>query len=153
MRQLRWLGGFSMLLLPLLLGCKGQGEALARDPVNKVTGTILVDGKPEPMVAVKLIRVGDPDEKATSSKMLVPGGLTNAEGRFSVGTYEYGADADGAPAGDYKLTFHWGMINLMNGRYEGDKFNGKYADPEKSERTVTVAGAPVDLGTIELTTN
>ena len=43
----------------------------------------------------------------------------------------------------------------MNGRFEGDKLNGRYSDPEKSEFTVTVKEGDkegVDLGIITLTT-
>ena len=77
--------------------------------------------------------------------------FTDEEGRFSIGTYE---GADGAPEGEYKLTFLWGQFSLMSGQYGGpDKLKKRYLNPEKSEFQFTVKpGEPTDLGTIELTT-
>jgi hypothetical protein len=77
-------------------------------------------------------------------------GMTDANGLFTISTYETG---DGVPAGQYQLTFVWGQINLMNSQYSGDKLNGKYSDPAKSEHTLTVTDSddPHDLGVIELT--
>ena len=45
-------------------------------------------------------------------------------------------------------------MNLLNGRYAGDKLNGKYADAAASEVKLTIAAGaePKDLGTIELST-
>jgi hypothetical protein len=49
------------------------------------------------------------------------------------------------------LTFLWGSINPMTMAYgDPDKLNGRYTDPKKSTQKVTIAGKPVDLGTIEL---
>lgn len=152
MRHVSWLGLVVLVLVPLVSGCAKEKSTFVRDPVSKVTGAVLIDGKPETMVAVRLMRVGGPDETAGTSKMLTPSAFTDADGKFSIGTYDFGPGADGAPNGEYKITFQWGQINLLGGgRYEGDKFNGKYADPEKSPWSVTVAGQPVDVGTIELT--
>lgn len=147
------MAGLSLIVLSLMLGCGDKGESdFVRDPVTKVKGRLLIDGKAEPMVTVQLNRVGGPDEKAGTSKLLTVSGFTDPEGNFNIGTYDRGPDADGAPDGEYTVTFLWGQIGLMSGRYEGDKFEGKYADPEKSKWPVTVAGAPVDMGTIELST-
>jgi hypothetical protein len=150
-KLLRW----SLPILSLVIavaGCGRPKNTFVRDPVYKVTGTLLIDGKPEPFVAVRLHRVDGPDESAGTSKMLTPSGFTDAEGRFAIGTYERGPEADGAPDGEYVMLVQWGQINLMGGEYAGDKLNGKYMDPKTSELKVTVAGGPVDLGTIELTT-
>ena len=126
---------------------------MKRDAVSKVKGTVLIDGKAEPMVAVGMVRVDAADASAGASKGLSPSGFTDATGKFSIGTYEGGPDGDGAPNGKYVLTFSWGNFNLMGGgRYEGDKFNGKYSDPKKSEFKVEVAGQPVEIPTIELNT-
>jgi hypothetical protein len=133
------------------IGCTKKDE-FVRDPVNKVTGTLLIDGNPEPMVAVRLVRIEGADEGAGTSKALGPSAFTDGEGNFSIGTYDKGPDADGAPDGEYAMTFQWGQMNLMGGLYTGDKLNGKYADSKKSEYKVTVAGEPVDLGVIELST-
>jgi hypothetical protein len=142
------------LLLLVMAGCGTEENGFQRDPVTNVTGTVLVDGKPQKMVAVRLERIGGPDATATTSKMLTPGGFTDEQGKFSIGTYEGGPESDGAPDGEYQLTFQWGQISLMGGgRYEGDKFKGRYADPKKSQWKVTVAGQAVDVGTINLSTS
>lgn len=141
------------VILLINTGCSRGPKGIARDPVTRVSGTILIDGKPEQMVAVQLARLGEPDSKAGTSKVLTPSAFTNAEGKFSIGTYEGGSNGDGAPKGEYALTIQWGELNLIGGLYSGDKFKGKYADPAKSEFKVTVAEKPVDLGELELKTN
>jgi hypothetical protein len=76
---------------------------------------------------------------------------TDQDGKFSVSTYEAG---DGAPEGQYAVTFVWNQLDRMSMSYQGDKLNGKYADPDSSEFKVTVkAGQPADMGRIELTTS
>lgn len=141
--------GLSLLLAIVAVGCK-QKNTFVRDKTSKVTGTLMIDGRPEPMVSIRMIRVGEADESAATSKLLTATGMTDDEGKFVIGTYDKGPEGDGAADGNYVLTFQWGQISLIGGRYEGDKFNGKYADPAKSEYKVEVAGEPVDLGVIEL---
>lgn len=143
----------SLIFMTLASGCGGPKNTFVRDKTTKVTGVVLIDGKPEPMVGVRLNREGGPDGSAGTSKMLTPSGMTDEEGKFAIGTYDKGPEGDGAPDGTYTLTFQWGQINMLGGRYEGDKFNGKYADPAKSEFKVEVAGDAVDLGVIELATS
>lgn len=150
MRQSACSVGLSLVLAALAAGCGGPKNTFVRDKMTKVTGVLLVDGKPEPMVGVRMIRVGGPDESAGTSKMLTASGITDDEGKFVIGTYDKGPGGDGAADGEYTLTFQWGQINLLGGRYEGDKFKGKYADPAKSEYKVEVSGEPVDLGVIDL---
>ena len=153
MRHVNRLGWICLILLPLAAGCGEPESTFVRDPVSKVTGTVLIDGDPVEMVAVRLVRVNGPDENADTSRVLTASAFTDKEGNFSIGTYDKGPAGDGAPDGEYKVTFQWGQINLMGGgRYGGDKFEGKYANADESEHSVTVAGQPVDLGTIELTT-
>lgn len=149
MRQDGMQNRFGLSLLPavlsMIIGCGGaEAPSIVRDPVSKVTGKLLINGKPEASVLVRLNPVGssDPDKKK-------PDGMTDAEGNFSIGTYE--GSGDGAPNGEYAVTFQWGMRALMGGNYGGDKFAGKYIDPEKSEFKLTVAGEPIDMGVIELT--
>lgn len=150
--QYRTLACF-IAILTFTAGCERGPKGVLRDKVSKVTGTLLIDGSPEELVAVRLIRVGTPSDSLGTSKALTSSGMTDKEGNFSIGTYENGPNADGAPPGEYVLVFQWGQINLMGGSgYGGDKFKGKYADPDKSEFKVTVESEPVDLGTIELTT-
>lgn len=129
-----------------LSACDSGPHGGPRVPTYPIVGQVLVDGAPAENLQVVC--------HSTNGDAAVPisiSAYTDAEGRFSISTYEGG---DGAPAGNYALTFVWGQINLMSGRYgPPDKLNGKYADPETSAFTVEVAeGAETDLGVIELTT-
>ena len=141
------------LCATILLAASGcnktpDGPTLVQDKVTKVTGKLLINGKPEQQVLVKLHRIGVPDANAKTSQLLSKEAFTAADGSFSIGTYSGG---DGAPDGEYAVTFQWGMRNLLGGDYAGDLFGGKYNDPTKSEKKITIAGAPIDMGVIELT--
>lgn len=140
------------LFLLFAIGCQHRPEPkIVRDKVTKVTGTVLIDGNPEPMVAVKLSRLNGPDRNAGTSQHVVPAGVTDEEGNFSIGTYDAGADADGAPEGEYAVIVIWGQP-VMRARYSGDRLNGKYSNPAKSNFKVKVEDEPVDLGVLDLTT-
>ncbi len=143
------MGTMGLLLVMVLsaIGCKKEAVIGDRVPVVPVKGIVTVDGEPVESVAVTCVPVGGKSESLPASSA-----LTDKEGKFEIGTFEGG---DGAPPGEYKLIFKWGQLNLMNGRFEGDKLNGRYSDPEKSEFTVTVKEGDkegVDLGIITLTT-
>jgi len=121
-----------------------------RVPTFPVRGQVVVDGQPAAHVAISLhSKSSDPETPLTSSA------YTDAEGNFTIGTYE---GADGAPAGDYRLTFTWREVNLMTGRFEGpDKLNDRYSDPGKSTFNFTVSATTEDApendwGAIELKT-
>lgn len=125
-------------------------EGPYRKDTTKVTGRVLVDGNPAEMLRVMCHDVNGMDQEHPSLSST----LTAEDGTFEIATYEAG---DGVPAGDYTLTFMWGQLNLMAGTYGGpDKLNGRYSDPEASEHEFTVStgddAEPIDLGTIELTT-
>lgn len=126
----------------ILCGCTPPGPA--RKPTVAVTGEVYSQGKPAADVAVTLHdRKGmDKDLPSTSSAM------TDQNGKFFVSTYEAG---DGAPEGEYTVTFSWGQINRISMQYEGDKFKGKYSSPDNSKFQIKVEkGKPVDMGRIEL---
>lgn len=147
-RRFPHLGHVALLtILPLcIMACSREPRGGPRVPTYPITGKVMVDGKPAQNVSVICHPVnGDAAVKTSISA------FTDAEGQFSIGTYEGG---DGAPQGEYRLTFTWGQINLMTGQYgPPDRLKGKYADPETSEFTVTAReGQEADLGVIELTT-
>ncbi|MEX1231137.1 MAG: hypothetical protein WEB58_12905 [Planctomycetaceae bacterium] len=140
-------GSVLLLLIGLLVlpGCGDDGpKGGPRIETFPITGAVTVDGKPVETLLVVCHPVTPGPIPTTISS------FTDKEGKFSIGTYESG---DGAPEGEYKLTFMWGQWN-MNGRYGGpDKLHDRYTDPEKPEVAVTVKpGEPIDLGAISLTT-
>ncbi len=145
---------FRLFLLAVvgMVGCGGSGpQGPERVKTVPVVGKVTVDGSTVELpkqIRIRAFLVGG-KESPTATE---PGGTVNPDGTFSLSTYEAG---DGVPVGEYKLTFQLGQQNLLRGRLEGDDFNGKYEDPEKSEYALTVTGdetGPIDMGTIELTT-
>lgn len=135
--------------LLFVLICGGCGPVKPdRKATYPVTGLVLVDGKPGPAIKVELTDVKGIDrEQPTVSHT-----FTGTDGKFAISTYENG---DGVPEGDYILTFYWGELHPLSMQYGGeDKLKNRYSDPEKSTFKVKVEkDKPVDLGTIELTTN
>ncbi|MFO1001175.1 MAG: hypothetical protein U0936_12590 [Planctomycetaceae bacterium] len=139
-----------VLLLTVIGSAAGCGGSTGpqggpRITTVPVTGTVKVDG-----VAAAFLRVVAVPAGGVGAVPMESTGMTDANGLFTMSTYETG---DGVPAGQYQLTFVWGQLNLMNSQYSGDKLNGKYADPAKSEHklTITDSDEPHDLGVIELT--
>lgn len=137
------LGG--LVVTCLLVGC--SSPKTDRKPTFPVTGEVHVDGQPAADLAVVLNPVAGLDKM----KPTVTQGMTGPDGKFVVSTYDAG---DGAPVGEYKVTFTWGKLNPISMTYDNDRLNGKYAEPEQSTFTIKVEqGKPVDMGKIELKTN
>ena len=134
-----------MCLCVCLCSCgKDEGNRKATVPVS---GEVYVDDEPASGVAVVFQDVQGIDKQNPTQSST----FTDADGKFSISTYN---DGDGAPEGEYVLTFSWREINMMTMRPGGpDKLNDRYSDPAKSEFRVTVQkGEPIDLGRIDLTT-
>ncbi|HUG18168.1 MAG TPA: hypothetical protein VMM56_04285 [Planctomycetaceae bacterium] len=113
-----------------------------------VTGVITVDGKPpgSPIsISVHDEQGIDPEDPSVSSS------LSQNDGSFALNTYQQG---DGVPVGKYTLTFYWGTWNAISMGFGGsDRLNDRYRKVEGSTIKFEVDGAgPIDLGTIELTT-
>lgn len=116
-----------------------------------VTGKVLVNGQPvkfPSMVNVRLVKTqsiqGLADDTDSTS-------FAGEDGVFKIGTYDI---SDGAPAGEYRLTFEVGSMNLLKQQFRGGLLKNKYSDPATSQWPVTVTAADsggIDLGTIELT--
>lgn len=129
------------------LAVTGCGDAHPNEkPVYKIKGTVTVDGKPESGVQVALHDVAGPD----NNQPTYPQGFTDENGNLRISTY---ADGDGAPAGEYKVTFSWQEYNLISRNYSGpDKLKNRYSDPKKTPVAVKLGeDLPNDLGKVELT--
>ena len=133
------------VLLATAVGC--DDPYADEKPVFKITGTVNVDGKPLEGIQIALHDVAGPD----NAKPTYPQGFTQADGKVLISTYSEG---DGAPPGEYKVTFVHQEYNVMARSYSGpDKFNKKYADAKSTPFTLKVGkGEKNDLGTVELTT-
>lgn len=118
-----------------------------------IRGEIYVDGEPGTGIRVEL----HPLEGVDGSNPSFTGGQTGDNSTFEVGTY---SGNDGAPVGEYKLTFFRTDITKMRFRAGSaeDLLGEKYIDPEKSEINITVRPLEgeeefLDVGRIDLTTD
>jgi len=84
--------------------------------------------------------------KPTGSR--VPTAIVREDGSFQVSYFD---QEDGAPVGEYQLLVVW-MVPPPEGGLPRDRLQGKYLDPRRPVRTVTVAAGGVALDPIELTT-
>ena len=111
------------LLIATAAGCGGSNT-------NPVSGTVLVKGKAAAGVRVTFHPRGGGGT--------TPTGETDKDGRFTLST---AAPRDGAPPGEYAVTFELMRVSADTyGReIEVDAWKGKYADPAASTTmTVTV---------------
>ncbi|MCL4206365.1 MAG: hypothetical protein KJ000_28115 [Pirellulaceae bacterium] len=110
-----------------------------------VTGQVYVDGQTAAGLQVNL----HPLEGFDAADPTVSSAVTEQDGRFAVSTYRAG---DGAPEGQYALTFEWKKFDLISKTYSGpDQLNGRCSDPQKSPWRCSVnRGQPTDMGRIEL---
>ncbi len=130
------------------LCCACSKKQPDRKETFPVSGEVYVDGKPGGTIKVDLHDVKGVDTKQPTYSSA----FTDDNGKFVVSTYEQG---DGAPEGEYAVTFVWGQLNLMSMQYGGpDKLKGKYSDPAKSQFRVTVKkGQTANIGRVDLKTN
>lgn len=114
-------------------------------PTFPVTGEVFLDGSPAAGVTVTLHDLSASDLQSSAGSM----GITDADGKFKISTFTVN---DGAPAGEYALSFkrlERGMVTSSEGK---DEFKGKYASPAKSTFKIKVEDKPLDAGKFELTT-
>lgn len=142
------MGALAMCSL-FIAGCGGNNPQPPNPkPVVPVTGIIHIDGAPALGVEVKFHRKGGMDMSNPS----LSHGRTKEDGSFQLTTY---AVNDGAPPGDYLLTFE-NFGPLVIGMEAVDKFGGAMSYPDRSDHPITVpAEVPdgaesFDIGTIEL---
>jgi hypothetical protein len=110
-----------------------------------VSGIVKIDGQPGHGVKVMLNPVSGVD----AANPTVTEGEADKDGKFVISTYGGG---DGAPPGDYMLTFEWydRTVIRIGGGDPKDQFKGKYAKKTDHKLTVPSGPEPFDAGTIEL---
>lgn len=127
-----------------IAGCGGKN--IKPPKTVPVTGKVMLKGKPAAGVRVKFHPQFDIGEIK-----YVPEGETSADGSFVLST---GAPGNGAPPGDYAVTFEKPEIeSARKSNYletEIDRFQGKYADPEDTPWTVTIDAGENRLEPFEL---
>ena len=128
--------------------CSGQQRGPERVPTFPIKGQVLLNGKP-----VKgLVATFHPQGGVKFAEGLTPRGVVDDQGNLSVTTFD---PADGAPAGEYVITFALyepARPRLGSGGKERtDLLDGKFKDPATSTHKVAVTdGGANDLGKINL---
>jgi hypothetical protein len=137
-----------------LTSCLGPNKPQPQNQKKTIPvhGEVTVDGKAGHGVRIYFSPKAGPDTANPTATTATAG----EDGKFEAGTY---SSNDGAPAGEYALTFEWidptKPIRLLGGGGPPpDQFNGKYIDIKKSTHSVTVpeGATEVEVPRIELTT-
>jgi len=133
-----------LFVLGAIAGCGGRSITPPFSaPVN---GTVTMGGQPVTGVLVKFHPQFD-----IGRIQFIPSGETDSEGRFLLST---GADGNGAPPGDYVVTFEKLRVesDIQNSgiEMEVDEFGGKYSNPQTSPWLVTVEDGENELEPFEL---
>ena len=126
----------------LLSGCQGGSI-----PVYPVTGQVTVGGVP----ATGAVIIFHPQDGTEAVKKLRPYGTVDSAGRFTLNCL---AQADGAPAGTYKVTIAWEVadpaaVAAATGEATvsddpeaavpvSDRLGGKYSDVNTTILTATI---------------
>ena len=124
--------------LALALACAavaGCGGSISPPRTVPTSGTVLFQGKPAEGVKVTL--------HPRFKMQFTPNGETNKEGRFLLST---GAPADGAPPGEYSVTFELLRAGADERGLdtEFDVWKGKYANADTAPK-VTVGSSATTL--------
>ncbi len=138
-----------LALIALNPGCARQEFQNLRQATYPVTGAVMIDGLPVANATV----VFKPVDPTNFKWRETPQAKTDAEGRFTVFTYETG---DGAPAGEYRV----GIAVLGGSDDEGGdqarretssvKIPPRYGDASTSGVTAKVEAKPNALVPFEL---
>ncbi len=127
-----------ILLSALMMGLSGCGTELPPDQrqVFPASGKVSFQGKPIPDATVRLHPVKPPDD---GKPVYISRGRVEDGGEYSISTY---AIADGAPAGQYRVSLSW--QGPLKGLSEDEvdqlreRLPRKYTSPETSGLTVMI---------------
>lgn len=112
-------------VLALTLASCGE----TRRPVYPVRGKALFRGKPAAGALLIFNLVGEPDPKVVK-----PQGVVESDGSFEVSTY---GEKDGAPAGEYAVTFVW-LIENPKTKKHWSPLPTRLMQPDQSGLRVTI---------------
>jgi hypothetical protein len=136
-----------LFLAAIPLALSACGESTIKPPRTvPVTGTVNFQGKPAAGIRVTLHPMFDIGPVA-----FTPLGETDPKGRFSLST---GAPDNGAPVGDYVVTFE--KMQIVSDKStsfletEMDEWKGKYGDPDRSRFDVTITEGENELDPFNL---
>jgi hypothetical protein len=132
----------SKILTLAVLALTLAGCAKDRKPVVPVRGKVFLGRTPANGALVVFHPVGDNDPAAVR-----PQGVAGSDGAFELTTYK---EKDGAPPGEYNVTFMWTIEDPKTKR-EWSPLPIRYMTPEKSGVRVTIREGSNDLQPITLT--
>lgn len=117
-----------------------------RKPVFPVSGVVLVNGEPASGLFVRFHPLDSP-----GATQVPPFAYTDESGRFALCSYVAG---DGAPPGDYAVTFQWREPSGALKRHldGGDRLKGAFKDPDASSFRVQVKKGSNKLEPFDLKT-
>ena len=120
-----------------VVGCGGVGGISAPHTVP-ASGTVLLKGKPAAGVTVKFLPQFD-----MGSIKWEPNAVTDKDGKFTLST---GANGNGAPPGEYKVTFELlrAGADKRGLDTEIDVWKGKYANPDTAPKVTVSAGGELE---------
>ena len=121
----------------LVVGCGSKGPVL-----YPVSGKVLVNGKAPEHATVVFHPAG-----ASGPDAVRPRGKVGADGSFTLTSYETG---DGAPAGEYRVTVELWLSSGKADEGPSSRLPARFAKPETSGLTATVAAGPTELKPFEL---
>lgn len=139
-------------LLGCLVLCLNLSCDKSRVPVYPVRGAVLCQGR----AAAGAFVIFHPVTDSESIQRMRPHGVVGPDGTFVLMTY---LDADGAPAGDYRVTIEWPAEgprdpsdpNDSESEPTGpDRLRGRYANPDTSGLRATVAEGENQLDPFEI---
>lgn len=124
------------LVCAAVVGCGGGSISPPR--TVPASGTVLFKGKPAAGVTVKFLPQFD-----MGSIQWHPNAVTDKDGKFTLST---GAGGNGAPSGEYKVTFELLRAGADKAGLdtEIDVWKGKYANPDTAQKVTISAGGELE---------
>ncbi len=125
-----WLAG---MVAVAIVGCGRKAETPRPQPYP-VSGKVIFHGKPAAGFRIAFFPL-----KELPGPQFAPSATTDANGEFQLQSYQ---PNDGAPAGDYAVTFTWPQEvpnpDPADAPKIVDRLRGRFSDPKKSQFKVTV---------------
>ncbi len=126
-------GAFSIVLVVVAGGCSNDGPKL-----YPVKGQVFFDN--QPAAGANVVLHSSPPKDSPNA--LIPSGIVQADGSFTLRTHPYG---DGAPSGEYKVVITWYPANARELENPRNKLPAKYGNPELTPFMVVVKDGPTEL--------
>ncbi|MCS6865557.1 MAG: hypothetical protein RMJ56_10425 [Gemmataceae bacterium] len=132
MRKAMW-AATGILGLVIAGGCSPDGPKL-----YPVKGQVFFDNQPAEGANVVLHSA----QATEGPNALIPSGIVQADGSFTLRTHPYG---DGAPPGEYKVVITWYPPDARELENPRSKLPAKYGNPARTPLTAVVKDGPTEL--------